>query len=99
MILYMNILLVLLFVFINYSFSFFSKNFLTRKTFRHLDLYKYEKEYYDFYIKYRNNLLSNSLKINHTAFVDKNYNNYVIFEKNLDYINDMNTNFLNSDEN
>lgn len=88
---------ILFFLFYTHSFYFKSNNFLKKRI--SINLYKYEKEYYDFYNKYKNKLLTKSNDFNYTKFIDKNHDHYTIFEKNLDTIKQMNLNLEKNNEN
>lgn len=52
-----------------------------------MNFFKYEKEYFDFYNKYKEPLLTtNDNSINYKKLIEKNKNSYLIFERNLEYI-------------
>jgi C1A family cysteine protease len=55
-----------------------------------MNFYKYEREYYEFYNKYKETLLTNNDYLNCKKLIENNKDKYLLFEKNYDYIRNTN---------
>lgn len=92
-------ILLLSFLLINESFFNNILRFNKKNTLSSLQSYKYEKEYIDFYNKFKDPVLSlGDNNDSENSFIEKNKNSYLIFERNLDYIEHSNNIFKQNND-
>lgn len=78
------------FIYLNKSFFHTNYKFINKKLNLNMNFYKYEKEYYEFYNKYKETLLTNNENLSYQKLIENNKDKYLLFEKNYDYIKSTN---------